>query len=96
MPRAEARGASLHRFYFPDKEVKRLKTSNYVDLTNILLSGYLYLYNKHNLKAIIGIEQYLLCRPDEIDNIMLIDKDFCDNCRFDGAELMHREIEHLT
>jgi hypothetical protein len=31
-----------------------------------------------------------------IDNIMLIDKNFCDNYRFHGAELMHKEIEHRT
>jgi hypothetical protein len=27
---------------------------------------------------------------------MLIDKDFYDNRYFHGAELMHREIDHLT
>jgi len=25
---------------------------------------------------------------------MLIDKNFCDNCPFHGAELMYKEIEH--
>jgi hypothetical protein len=32
--------------------------------------------------------------PDKTDNIMLIDKDFCDNYHFNGPELMHKEIGH--